>query len=555
MRLFVWILAVLAVIFSTNAAFGLTVETQNAAVRPWLSGGHLTTNGKIAFYARVQQAGAYQVTVRAYGSPSSGEWPLMVLSVNGFAPNGYTFDPVIVNTDKAKEYAFTVNLSKHVHRIGVAFLNDAWKWGEDRNLYLETITVKAPQGAPDPVLATEEEWQQDGPRREEDTVKAAEENITKVRAGEASLQLLDAQGTPLATTELSLELINHDFLFGANLCGFDAYKNKSKDDAYKLRFAELFNYATLPFYWRFLEPKKGQPNYMSQDMMVQWCMEHQIKMKAHPLLYDHEAGRPLWSASQPPQEVQKKHVEEVMQRYKDQITFWEVVNEPVNAPGLSVDPAFRWAREILPNAQLVINEYGIFYEGYPQFYQFIEKTIKAGIPFDVIGIQAHAPDDWAFPLDGVQMVLDHYAPFNKAIHITELTPCSNHKLVQGAPWRQMWDETQQADYAEKLYKVCFAHPAVGAISWWDFTDINAWKADGGLLRADMSPKPAYDRLHKLIKETWHTSVKGATDAGGLFKFSGFYGTYKVAIKRDGRTIEAQVHFPKGATEPLQVKFP
>ncbi|HPO13488.1 MAG TPA: endo-1,4-beta-xylanase [Candidatus Hydrogenedentes bacterium] len=545
----------IGIVLCASIAAGLTVETKNAAVKPFLSGGNLTTNGKIAVYARIQQPGACQVVVRAYGSPSGGEWPLMALSVNGFSPNGFTFDPVTVNTDKVKDYVFTVTLTNHVHCIGVAFLNDGWRWGEDRNLYLETITVKPPEGAPDPVLATEEEWKKDGPVREEAAVKESEEGIKKNRVGEASIRIKDAQGNPAANVEIALEQTRHDFLFGSNICAFDAFHNSAKDDTYKQHFANLFNYATLPFYWRLFEPVKGQPAYAAIDAMAKWCKDHNIQMKAHPLLYDHEAGIPPWSALQPAAEIQKEHVVDTMQHYKDQITYWEVVNEPVNAPGVSVDPAFRWARETVPTAKLVINEYGIFYEGYPKFYQFIEKTIQDGVPFDVIGIQAHAPDDWAFPLDGVRMVLDHYATFKKSIHITELTPCSNNKPVQGSPWRTAWNEEQQADYAEKLYRVCFAHPAVGAISWWDFTDVNAWKTGGGMLRNDLTPKPVYERLHKLIHETWHTTAQGTTDANGLFKFSGFYGDYRVTLKHNGQTKETELHFPKGTTDTLLLPCP
>ena len=47
----------------------------------------------------------------------------------------------------------------------------------------------------------------------------------------------------------------------------------------------------------------------------------------------------------------------------------------------------------------------------------------------------------------------------------------------------------------KFYTALFAHPAVQAITWWDFSDLGAWLgAPAGWLRRDMSPKPVYDRL-------------------------------------------------------------
>ena len=47
----------------------------------------------------------------------------------------------------------------------------------------------------------------------------------------------------------------------------------------------------------------------------------------------------------------------------------------------------------------------------------------------------------------------------------------------------------------------FSHPAVEAITWWDFSDRGAWqRAPAGFLRDDLSPKPAYERLQQPVKE-------------------------------------------------------
>jgi endo-1,4-beta-xylanase len=60
-----------------------------------------------------------------------------------------------------------------------------------------------------------------------------------------------------------------------------------------------------------------------------------------------------------------------------------------------------------------------------------------------------------------------------------------------------------------LYALLFAHPAVHALTWWDFSDRGAWQgAAAGLVRQDMSPKPAYERLRELIKGEWWTRAEG-----------------------------------------------
>ena len=60
-------------------------------------------------------------------------------------------------------------------------------------------------------------------------------------------------------------------------------------------------------------------------------------------------------------------------------------------------------------------------------------------------------------------------------------------------------EAYQAQEAARIYTLLFSHPAVEAITWWDFSDRQAWQhAPAGLLRSDMTPKPAYDELKKLL---------------------------------------------------------
>ena len=86
----------------------------------------------------------------------------------------------------------------------------------------------------------------------------------------------------------------------------------------------------------------------------------------------------------------------------------------------------------------------------------------------------------------------------------------------------------QADALEQQYRNLFEnHPLVTAISNWDYGD-GAWlNAPSGVIRKDGSLKPSYHRLHKLIKEEWHTSLELVTDANGYIDVTGFKGKYEV----------------------------
>ncbi|MBR6215009.1 MAG: hypothetical protein IKQ84_01225, partial [Spirochaetaceae bacterium] len=71
------------------------------------------------------------------------------------------------------------------------------------------------------------------------------------------------------------------------------------------------------------------------------------------------------------------------------------------------------------------------------------------------------------------------------------------------------------------------HPLVTAITNWDYGD-GAWlNAPSGVIRKDGSLKPSYKRLHKLIKEEWHTKLELKTDADGFIDVEGVKGKYEV----------------------------
>lgn len=94
-------------------------------------------------------------------------------------------------------------------------------------------------------------------------------------------------------------------------------------------------------------------------------------------------------------------------------------------------------------------------------------------------------------------------------------------------------EALQAEIAENLYRLLFGRRNVKGIIWQSLTDDAASKNEvdrfGGLLRYDLTRKPAYELLRKLIKETWMTSLNLETDEDGRLSFRGFRGDYEIEI--------------------------
>ena len=545
-------MALLGPVLSGQALTVDAVQARVHTVGSAVAGGwNLFSDGEVGDYLLFPGSGEWLVKVRAWGSPCQGTWPEMALVLDG-----ESVLQVTVNNRQAKDYEFRLGVEAGAHKVTVAFLNDAMSNGEDRNLYLAQLKFQAPAGGADPVLATPQQMAAEGQRREERILAQSNLDIERYRKGDAIVRVVDGQGGAVRGAKVVLELVRHDFLFGANIYAFDQFRTEAENEAYKRRFASLFNYATVGFYWKWYEPEPGQPRYAYTDKVVAWCAQQSIRMKGHPLLWADAAGIPAWSQGQPSPEKQRARVREIMLRYQGRIDFWEVVNEPSHLPTLKIDDPYRWAREASPQATLVVNDYYVLADGHPPFYQLLEAAQARGVPFDGIGIQAHEPRTLRFPLDRVRRTLDKYGALGKSLHVTEFTPTSSGQPILGAEGQGgVWDEAAQADYATKFYRVCFAQPKMVAVTWWDLCDSHAWLKGGGLLRSDLTPKPAYEALKNLIHREWHTRVEGVTDASGVFRLRGFYGQYQAQVADGLRKTTTSFHLAKGDPSDIVIRLP
>ncbi len=287
--------------------------------------------------------------------------------------------------------------------------------------------------------------------------------------------------------------------------------------------------------------------------MAQWCAQHQIAAKGHPLVW-HEVF-PQWGHGTPDDEVLarlQQRVTDIVAAFQGQVDIWDGVNEATvshrfdNAIGRwvarqgaveCVAQALRWAREANSSATLLYNDFNVSED----MERLIAALLDQGAPVDVIGIQSHMHKG-VWPLERVWQVCETYARFGLPLHWTELTILSGRlKAADDNDWHTRqpdWsstpqDEQAQSEYGAKLYTLLFSHPAVEAVTWWDFSDHRSWQgAPAGLLRADMTPKPLYERLYHLVREEWSTDVRATSDENGLVHLCGFLGQYRVEAAPD-----------------------
>ena len=77
----------------------------------------------------------------------------------------------------------------------------------------------------------------------------AQARIEQHRKADATILVTDADGKPASGAEVQVEQTRHAFLFGCNIFAWGRVGDEAGEAAYRQRFADVFNFATLPFYW------------------------------------------------------------------------------------------------------------------------------------------------------------------------------------------------------------------------------------------------------------------------------------------------------------------
>jgi GH35 family endo-1,4-beta-xylanase len=384
---------------------------------------------------------------------------------------------------------------------------------------------------------------------------AVDARIREHRTGTVTITVTDARGRPLAGKRVTVNMLRHKFLFGCNLYRWGNLKDPQLEADYRRCFAGLFNYATLPFYWDQYEPERNKPREDRLRVMAQWCRRNGIRTKGHPLVW-HEAPAP-WQTQMDVQSMRRLQLERVRREisaFAGLIDSWDVVNEAVIMP-TSPEPlgrlcstigpvkliyaAFDVARQTNPRAVLILNDF----KQESDYAKLIRESLQAKASIDVIGIQSHMHEGYAGARH-LWVVCERFAHFGKPLHWTETTILSGQarawwKYDPDTDWPTTPEgEQRQAAQVRDFYRLLFSHPAVEAITWWDLSDNDAWlSAPAGLLRKDMTPKPAYDALQKLILNDWWTGpLILTTDSEGRVTFRGFLGLYEIGTARSAARL-------------------
>jgi endo-1,4-beta-xylanase len=281
--------------------------------------------------------------------------------------------------------------------------------------------------------------------------------------------------------------------------------------------------------WGSLAPTVGNYDFGDADAIADFAGSTGVRLRGHTLLWRDQLPSDLEStveaAADPAarlRELIDGHLSTVVPRYREVVSVWDVVNEPLyqftgdldlNIFGRTlgetyIDEAFRRAHELDPEAQLVLNEFFFFYglgtplEGKARgFLDLVKRLLDRGVPVHGVGVQAHffGLEPGLFPLPTraeFEGFLRALADLGVAVELTELDVSINYFRGDPDPL------ARQAEFYGEVVAACMAVPKCTAVTTWGIDDSRTWLDATPpfnvlaphrplLFDASLEPKPAY----------------------------------------------------------------
>jgi len=324
--------------------------------------------------------------------------------------------------------------------------------------------------------------------------------------------------------------------FGRRVLGC-AVDLEHTDEAYRKRLAGAFDYVTIPCTWRLVEPAEQKFNWKPIDAWVEWFAKKHIPMKGSPLLSFGERNVPDWlyiweHDFETLRDLAHEHVKRVVSRYTQYVSSWDVASGLHAENGLSFTfeqlmeltrMSAAVAKQIAPRCTAIIDliaPWGEYYARNPRTIPpmlYAEMIVQSGVNFDAFGLQFL----FGLGVDGmyvrdmfqISALLDRFSGVGKPLHVTavqapsDVTPERDDAWGgekdprDGGAWNDDWSETVQAEWLQAFYEIALSKPFVESVSWSSLADgPGRIIPHGGLLRRDLVPKPAFDRILKLRSE-------------------------------------------------------
>lgn len=264
-----------------------------------------------------------------------------------------------------------------------------------------------------------------------------------------------------------------------------------------------------------IHPEKDRYDFEVPDRFVDFCNENGKYTVGHCLVWYYLVAPWFFTAddgsdigAEALKERMKEHITTVAGRYKGRVDAWDVVNEAFLANGslrqnryyeiLGEDYipfAFRCAREADPDAELILNDFGIpRYKKRKAVIAFVNRMKEQGVPIDGIGIQGHWNETFPDPDSLDAAIKDIHASTGLPVSITELDFSILPKVTDGAnaderrkytperdPYREGFPEDRVEWWngrMEEYFRVFRDNAdAIRRVTVWGLSDRDTWRND------------------------------------------------------------------------------
>lgn len=280
------------------------------------------------------------------------------------------------------------------------------------------------------------------------------------------------------------------------------------------------------------EPNQGEFNYYNGDRTVAFAQKHNMRVRGHALVWYSQV--PAWLSKdgkkndknftqQELLDIMKNHIDNVMGHWKGKVAEWDVCNEVLdddqsivrtdpngfklraqsvwNYAGEDyIEKAFRWAHEADPDAQLILNDYGVEFQGQAKaeaFYNLAKYLKEKGVPINGVGLQCHL-DVGKVNAAKLKATIDRFNAIGLRCVITELDLGMDDSEA---------NRLQQAKDFYNIVKTAMQADNCNEVMIWGLTDAMTWRNNRNPLLYDgnLNPKSAYYGVHAGLREASATT--------------------------------------------------
>ncbi|HOT90185.1 MAG TPA: endo-1,4-beta-xylanase [Anaerolineae bacterium] len=252
-----------------------------------------------------------------------------------------------------------------------------------------------------------------------------------------------------------------------------------------------------------IQPTEGNFNWTNADALANFARQNHVAVHGHTLVWHQQAaewmfqdaeGNPLEATPENKELVLQRledHIRAVVDRYKDVVNVWDVVNEVID-PGQPdclrrsewyrltgsdyISKAFTIAHQVAPTATLILNDYS---ETDPAKRQCMYNVVKGfqdqGVPINGIGMQMHINIETP-SVSAIEETIEKFSELGE-VHITEMdmsiytndndayTTVPEEVLIkQGYRYKDIFDVFRR--HADKI----------GSVTFWGMADDHTWLA-------------------------------------------------------------------------------